>query len=173
MATRYTAKMSTVTKSLESVMNRMNALTYKILQENNGKVTIMFTRKGNDEKIREYHFVCDTFDKLSDNFRACQLAITRLWSIYEECGIRTSESESSFENLASGFRVLTSQQILLALPDPAKRSAYEILNVSRDANKDEIEKAYRDYAKIHHPDKGGDAEMMKLGTKARDELLKN
>lgn len=169
--TRYTAQMGTVSKALELVMNKMEAQNYKILQENNGMVTIMFTRKGDNGMVREYHFICDTFTKMSDNFRACQLAISRLWSIYEECGIRTHESESSFDNLAAGFRVLESQKVLLALPDPKNRSPFEILNIPRDATKKEIEKAFKKYAKIHHPDKGGNTEIMQLGTQARNELL--
>ena len=38
---------------------------------------------------------------------------------------------------------------------------YETLNVNKDASVDEIRKAYRNLARVNHPDKGGDAEKFK------------
>ncbi len=38
---------------------------------------------------------------------------------------------------------------------------YKVLGVEKTANKAEIKKAYRNLAKKHHPDKGGDAEKFK------------
>lgn len=38
---------------------------------------------------------------------------------------------------------------------------YDILGVDRDADEDEIKKAYREKAKEHHPDQGGDEEKFK------------
>ena len=35
---------------------------------------------------------------------------------------------------------------------------YEALNLTKDANIDEIKLSYRNLAKLHHPDKGGDTE---------------
>jgi len=40
-------------------------------------------------------------------------------------------------------------------------SLYDRLGVQRSANGDEIKKAYRDMARLHHPDKGGDTEKFK------------
>ncbi len=41
------------------------------------------------------------------------------------------------------------------------KSHYKNLGVSEDASKEEITKAYKQKAKIHHPDKGGDEEKFK------------
>lgn len=47
---------------------------------------------------------------------------------------------------------------------------YEILGVSKTATQDEIKQAYRKLAKIHHPDKGGDAETFKKIQTAHETL---
>jgi curved DNA-binding protein CbpA len=43
---------------------------------------------------------------------------------------------------------------------------YKILGVAKTATLKDIKKAYRDLAKIHHPDKGGDEEKFKEITRA-------
>lgn len=48
-----------------------------------------------------------------------------------------------------------------------------ILSLSKDLDIDTIKRAYRRYAIITHPDKGGDAELFKKGKKAYDYLLQN
>jgi len=47
---------------------------------------------------------------------------------------------------------------------------YIILGISNKASDDDIKAAYRKLAMIHHPDRGGDAEKLKLINKAYDVL---
>jgi DnaJ-class molecular chaperone len=42
-----------------------------------------------------------------------------------------------------------------------KDNPYTILGLKQGASKDEVKKAYRNLAKKHHPDVGGDAEVFK------------
>jgi DnaJ family protein A protein 2 len=49
---------------------------------------------------------------------------------------------------------------------------YETLELEKNASSDEIKKAYRNLAKIHHPDKGGDPEIFKKISYA-NEILSN
>ena len=47
---------------------------------------------------------------------------------------------------------------------------YELLKVTKDADADEIKKAYRKAALEHHPDKGGTDQMFQLIKEAWDTL---
>ena len=47
---------------------------------------------------------------------------------------------------------------------------YDRLGVSKDASPEEIKRAYRDLARQHHPDKGGDAEKFKSIQEAAEVL---
>lgn len=51
-----------------------------------------------------------------------------------------------------------------------KRDYYEILGVDKNSTQEEVKKKYRTLAMIHHPDKGGDAELFKEITEAYEVL---
>jgi DnaJ family protein A protein 2 len=57
---------------------------------------------------------------------------------------------------------------------PAKevdtKKFYDVLGLSKEATKDDIKKAYRKLAIVHHPDKGGDTEKFKEISKAYETL---
>ncbi|MDQ7745405.1 J domain-containing protein [Hydrogenophaga pseudoflava] len=59
-----------------------------------------------------------------------------------------------------------------ALPAPPGKQWFEILGVTPQASRDEINAAYRKLASENHPDKGGSAEAMAAVNKARDEGLR-
>lgn len=51
---------------------------------------------------------------------------------------------------------------------------YQILGIQRSATEEDIKKAFRRLAHIHHPDKqGGSAEMFKRISEAKDLAIKN
>lgn len=52
----------------------------------------------------------------------------------------------------------------------SETNLYKILGVERDADKDEIRKAYKKLSMKHHPDKGGNEEDFKAVSKANDVL---
>lgn len=48
---------------------------------------------------------------------------------------------------------------------------YQILGINKDASKEQIKEAYKNLAKLHHPDKGGNEELFKLVISAYELLI--
>lgn len=59
-----------------------------------------------------------------------------------------------------------------ALPAPAGKSWWDVLGVPRGSNAQAITAAHRSLTAKHHPDRGGNADLMAEINRARDEALK-
>jgi hypothetical protein len=75
-----------------------------------------------------------------------------------------------------GLRELRGERIEQPSPrSPAKKAkdsdlCYRLLGVSSTASWDEIERAYKGKAKVHHPDLGGDEDAMRTLNEAYNRL---
>lgn len=77
--------------------------------------------------------------------------------------------------ITNGLRALRGETV----DDPPFRSAgdldmcYRLLGLSPSAKWDEIERAYKRKAKIHHPDLGGDEDMMRALNEAYNRIKRS
>lgn len=99
-------------------------------------------------------FACDRWGSIGENIRAIGQTIGALR------GIERWGSGSMIEQAMQGFAAL-----------PAPEQPFQVLGVSANAGKEEIEDAYRRLASKHHPDRGGDEHTMARINAARDAML--
>lgn len=96
-------------------------------------------------------FACDRWDRIQDNIYAIAMTIEALR------GIERWGSGSMVEQAFTGFVAL-----------PAPKAPHEVLGVPPDATIEEIDAAYREKAKIAHPDAPrGSVAAMQLLNEAR------
>jgi hypothetical protein len=108
-------------------------------------------------KGRAVCFACDRWDSLEGNLRAISLTINALRGI---------------ARWGTGDMVAAAFTGFAALPAPAAQDApHEILGVSANATRSEIDYAYRRLAQQCHPDVGGSHEAMSRINTARDAML--
>jgi hypothetical protein len=98
-------------------------------------------------------FACDRWDRVQDNIYAIAMTIGALR------GIERWGSGSMVEQAFTGFVAL-----------PAPKDPHVILGVRPGASAEEIDAAYRQKAKIAHPDNGGSAAAMQELNDARAAL---
>jgi len=87
-------------------------------------------------------FCCDKWNKVEDNLQAICKTINS-FRMMPEWGV-----SDMLKRAFTGFKTL---------PEQVTETWFTILGVSKNATEQEIKEAYRTKAKIHHPDKGGDA----------------
>lgn len=127
---------------------RRDGLPYASLREpDDTGVAVYFLWKG-----RQKCFTCDRWDKVQDNLQAVRLTIAAFR------GLDRWGTGDMVEAAFVGFD---------ALPAPAGTMWHEILGVSVEATRDEIELAFRRKASEAHPDTGGSHAAMTAVNEAR------
>jgi DnaJ domain len=115
-------------------------------EPNDPGVAVYFDRrKGSD--WAPFVIACDTYRKVRWNLRAIGVTVEALRAIQRH------GASSLLEQAFTGFAALPPATV----GDPPW---WEVLGVSRDAGPDKIRDAFRELARIHHPDVGGDSERM-------------
>lgn len=99
----------------------------------------------------------DAYTSVHDNLRSIGLGIAHLRGLERHGG--GTMMERAFEGFA-------------ALPAPGARDCWSVLGLKPGATRDDIEQKFRDLAKRHHPDAGGDANEFVAIRKARDDALR-
>lgn len=108
-------------------------------QPNDRGVAIYFKRDNVDMAL-----ACDIYSTVEDN----------LWAL-----CRTLDSLRQIERDGSPALINRAFKGFKALPDPNNREWWDVLKISRSSSSEEIRNAYRDLAKIYHPDAGGTIEQ--------------
>lgn len=97
-------------------------------------------------------FACDRWDRVKDNLRAIEKTIEAIR------GIERWGASDMMERAYSAFEML---------PPPNWRTEFGFAPGDKPSA-EEIERRFRDLAKKHHPDHGGDAERFQALKRARD-----
>lgn len=124
-------------------------------------VRVVFERFG-----KPFPYECAKWGVVIDNLRACQLTISRLYSIYEDYGVTGDQSGTGG---AAGAAARSFEQIFSL--GAGEFRWWEILGVAAHAPSEAIRKAYRDLAQVHHPDKGGSRADFDRVQRAYDEAM--
>ncbi len=101
----------------------------------------------------------DRYDRVADNLAAIAATLDAM---------RAIERHGGAEILNRAFTGFA------ALPDAGGGEHWSVvLEVERDATREQIETAYRRLRSQHHPDRGGDAEQFHRITKAYEEATRS
>lgn len=111
--------------------------------------------KGNSRVI-----ACDVWSRVKDNLHAVGLAIESLRALE-----RTGATEL-LERAYSGFKRLPAPA-----PAPVARPWWEVLGLNHGAYTGEVQARFRELAREHHPDRGGDVARFAEITAAYHEAM--
>lgn len=106
-------------------------------------VAVYWTGRGKKGEPVPRVIACDVWRTVRENIRATGLAVEAIRSLE-----RTGASEI-LERAYAGFALL-----------PASSDHWAVLGLSPGASRDALTERYRELARIHHPDKGGDPSLM-------------
>lgn len=122
-------------------------------------VAVYFTLQG-----EEVCFACDRWTTVADNIRAIGKTIEALR------GIERWGTEDMMRAAFAGYAALPAGDLPAApaplhAPTPAD-PWWVVLGVRQDISRSELDREYRSWVRIHHPDKGGDAARFREVTDA-------
>lgn len=146
-----------------NVKLRQDGLPYAGLREPDDRgVAVYFKYRSSSSKPQiDVCFACDRWDQIKDNMRAIAKTIEALR------GIERWGTGDMVEAAFTGFTALPAPSVMVTA-----RPWWDVLGVSREAPAHSIDQAYRDLARVNHPDSGGDPEKMAELNRARDEAKK-
>lgn len=125
-----------------------------------------------ESKFGPLRYACDTFDDFSDNIRAIALGLEALRKV-ERYGItKRGEQYKGWSALPPGTVMglpMSREEAWRVLCDLAERP--EELAEARWSNADDVKRLYAWAVKLHHPDHGGDPDLFRRATEARDRLI--
>jgi hypothetical protein len=107
-----------------------------------------------DKQKRQRCIAVDRYTRVPDNLAAIAATLEAMRAIERHGGAEI------LDRAFTGFTAL-----------PAPEQPFEVLGVGAHASREEIERAYRLLASKHHPDKGGDPDMMARINAAREAML--
>lgn len=106
-------------------------------------VAVYWTARGKKGEPAPRVIACDVWRTVRENIRAVGLAVEAIRSLE-----RTGATEI-LERAYAGFARL-----------PAPPEHWQLLGLMRGASRDALTTRYRELARIHHPDHGGDSALM-------------
>lgn len=109
----------------------------------------------------QFAVACDAYSRLRDNVRTLDMYIREKRKM-EQRPVETGESEFANARLPSGD---DSDSVIASEPP------HDVLGVARDADPEEVRKAFRQKARTLHPDQGGSEQEFKRVREAREAML--
>lgn len=134
-----------------NVMLRRDGLPYANQRkpEDTG-VAVYFTLKGQQQCIP-----CDRWNSVDDNIHAIGLTVEALR------GLERWGAKEMVDAAFSGFKALPAPS-----PGSLDQGWWTVLGLTQNASRQDVEMAYRQLVKKHHPDVGGDPDLFKRLTAA-------
>jgi len=130
-----------------------------------------------DSKHGPLKYACDTFDQFPDNVHAIALGLAALRQV-ERYGITNRGEQyrgwSALPPATVMGAPMTKDEAAAVLADLAyagQGDAGDLLASQGVPDRPSVEHAYRLAVKLHHPDRGGDPDLFRRATEARDVLL--
>lgn len=126
---------------------RRDGLPYSGMRQPDDVGVAIYFELGGEQRC----FPCDRWDRVEDNLRAISLSINAMR------GLERWGAKQMVDAAFTGFA---------ALPDGSGGVLAKVLGVDPTMPRPEVERAYRTWAKQHHPDVGGNADLFREVTAA-------